>query len=80
VTPIVVFAQRIRDAHAAGTTVEEIAQSLHVDSVGHVANVRLDFKLVYGEQTLYGTDFINLVRRDGAWRITQKIYDVTGTE
>lgn len=60
--------------------VEEIAPSLSVSYVGRVANVRLDFKLIYGAQTLYGTDFFNLVWRDGACRITQKIYDVTRAE
>ena len=47
--------------------------------VGNVANVRLDFERRIGEQTLYGTDYFNMVKRNGVWRISQKIYDVTHT-
>jgi hypothetical protein len=79
VIPIAAFSERVRSRHEAGTDVEEIPLGITVGYVGSVANVRLDFELKIGEQTLYGTDYFNMVKRNGVWRISQKIYDVTNT-
>ncbi len=80
VTPIKVFADRIKERHESGTDSEEIPLEVTTSYVGGVANVRLDFKLKIGEKTLYGTDYLNLVKHDNQWKISQKIYDVTRTE
>ena len=80
VTPIKVFADRIKERHESGTDSEEIPLEVTSSYVGGVANVRLDFKLKIGEKTLYGTDYLNLVKHDNQWKISQKIYDVTRTE
>lgn len=79
-TPIKVFAERIRERHESGTDSEEIPLGITTSYVGGVANVRLDFKLKIGEKTLYGADYLNLVKHKDRWKISQKIYDVTRTE
>jgi len=79
-TPIKVFADRIRQRHDSGMGSEETPLEVTTSYVGGVANVRLDFKLKIGEKTLYGTDYLNLVKHDNQWKISQKIYDVTRTE
>jgi len=76
VIPIADFAARIRTRHESGTPVEEIPLGVTVSQVANVANVRLDFELRIGDTRLYGTDYFNMVRRGGVWRISQKIYDV----
>jgi hypothetical protein len=48
-----------------------------VSYVGAAANVRLDFELRIGENTVWGTDYFNMVKHGSVWRITQKIYAVT---
>ncbi len=78
--PIVDFANGVKKSHEAGTYVEEILLGASISYVGHVANFRLDFELKIGDQTLYGTDYFNLVKRNGLWKITQKIYYVTHTK
>ena len=79
VIPITAFSKRVKSRHDAGTDVEEVPLGVTMSYVGNVANVRLDFELRIGEQTLYGTDYFNMVKRNGVWRISQKIYDVTHT-
>lgn len=80
VIPIKDFMKRIQDRHESGVYVEEIPQGITISNVGKVANVRLDFELKIGDQTLYGTDYFNLVKNRGKWRISQKIYYVTHSE
>jgi len=80
VTPIRVFAERIKDRHMSGIDSEEIPLGITTSYVGDVANVRLDFKLRIGERILYGADYLNLVKHRDQWKISQKIYDVTRTE
>ena len=79
-TPIKVFADRIKERHESGTDSVEIPLEITTSYVGGVANVRLDFKLKIGEKTLYGKDYLNLVKHNDQWKISQKIYDVTRTE
>jgi len=79
VTPIAQFAEGVKARHDEGVPVEEIPLGITTSRIAGVANVRLDFELRIGEQKLYGTDYFNLVKRDGEWRISQKIYDVTHT-
>ncbi len=79
VIPIHDFAARMKKSHDSGTPVEEIPLSITVNHVANVANVRLDFELRIGDKKLYGTDYLNMVRRGGMWRISQKIYDITHT-
>jgi hypothetical protein len=67
----------VKSRHDNGTQCEEKALGISKSYLGKVANVRLDFELIIGDQTLYGTDYFNLVKRSGEWRITQKIYFVT---
>lgn len=77
VIPIADFSERVKARHETGIYVEEVPLGVTVSQVGRVGNVRLDFKLIIGDQTLYGTDYFNLVKRGGTWKISQKIYDVT---
>lgn len=77
--PIAEFAEGVKARHDEGTPVEEIPLGITTSRIAGVANVRLDFELRIGELKLYGTDYFNLVKRDGEWRISQKIYDVTHT-
>ena len=79
-TPIKVFADMVKERHESGTDSEEIPLGITTSYVGGVANVRLDFKLKIGEKTLYGADYLNLVKHNDRWKISQKIYDVTRTE
>jgi hypothetical protein len=79
VIPISDFAASVKARHDSGTPVEEIPLGITMSQVANVANVRLDFKLRIGETKLFGTDYFNMVRREGVWRISQKIYDVTHT-
>jgi len=71
------FAKTIKSRIDKGISVEEKPKATNISYAGRVANVRLDFELRIGEQTLHGTDFFNMVKREH-WRISQKIYDVTG--
>lgn len=68
--PISAFAEMVGSMVKAGTYVDEKAQSINVDHEGRVANVRLDFELRIGDDLMYGTDFFNLVKREGKWRIS----------
>ena len=61
VIPIAEFSERVKSRHDTGTDVEEVPLGVTVSYVGNVANVRLDFELRIGEQTLYGTDYFNMV-------------------
>jgi hypothetical protein len=71
------FAGHIAKSHEENTHIEEIAHGVSVSHVGAAANVRLDFELRIGDNTVWGTDYFNMVRHGGVWRITQKIYAVT---
>jgi len=79
VTPIADFAAGVKARHDEGVPVEEIPLGITTSRIAGVANVRLDFELRIGEMKLYGTDYFNMVKRGGEWRISQKIYDVTHT-
>jgi hypothetical protein len=79
VTPIQDFAAGVLQSHNTGTQLEEKALGLSISYLGRVGNVRLDFELIIDNNTLYGTDFFNIVKRDQTWKISQKIYDVTRT-
>ncbi len=73
------FAAKMKASHDSGTPIEEIPLSTTVNHIANVANVRLDFELRIGDKKLYGTDYLNMVKRDVMWRISQKIYDITHT-
>jgi len=75
--PIQDFVKRIQKRHREGVATEEIPLGYTVSYVGNVGNIRLDFELIVGDQTLWGTDYFNLVKRGGSWKISQKIYYVT---
>ena len=79
VIPIVDFAANVKKRHDDGVNVEETPLGITISQVAKVGNVRVDFKLRIGETRLFGTDFFNVVKRNGEWRISQKIYDVTHT-
>lgn len=74
------FVKNVKKRHKEGVYTEEIPLGATVSYVGNVGNVRLDFELKIGDQTLYGTDYFNLVKRNGLWKISQKIYYVTHTK
>jgi len=78
--PIADFANRVKTRCESGIYSEEIPLGATISYLGRVANVRLDFKLRIGDQTLYGADYLNLVKRDEQWKISQKIYYVMRTE
>ncbi|MCW4050758.1 MAG: nuclear transport factor 2 family protein [Candidatus Bathyarchaeota archaeon] len=71
------FAALIRKRHEDGKATEEIPLGITVSHVGNAANVRLDFELHIGDAVIFGTDYFNMVKHGGEWRITQKIYAVT---
>jgi len=71
------FAGRIAKRHEENIPTEEIAHGVSVSYVGAAANVRLDFELRIGENTVWGTDYFNMVKHGSVWRIAQKIYAVT---
>jgi hypothetical protein len=71
------FAGRIAKRHVENMLTEEVAHGVSVSYVGAAANVRVDFELRIGENTVWGTDYFNMVKHGGVWRITQKIYAVT---
>lgn len=75
--PIEGLMKRIQKRKAEGIKVEEIAHGVTVSQLAGAANVRVDFELVIGDNTLWGTDFFNMVKSRDEWRITQKIYAVT---
>lgn len=77
VIPISDFIKRVETRHKEGIHLEEKPTGITISQVGKAGNVRLDFELVIGEQILIGTDYFNLVKRHGEWRISQKIYYVT---
>jgi ketosteroid isomerase-like protein len=76
-SPIADFAKGVKSLHDQGKNTEEIPLGMTISYVGCAANVRLDFELKIGDQTLYGSDYFNLVKRNGQWKISQKIYYVT---
>jgi len=78
--PVADFAKGVKSRHEKGIYTEEIPLGMTISYVGHAANVRLDFELKIGDQTLYGTDYFNLVKRNDQWKISQKIYYVTRTK
>ncbi len=78
ITPIMDYAKFIKDQHDAGTRCEEIPRSPpRISYVGNIASVRLIWKFMLGDQTLLGETFFNLVKRNGQWKVSQKIYYVT---
>jgi hypothetical protein len=79
VIPIADFAHGVKKRHDDGVDVEEIPLGITISQAANVGNVRVDFELRIGETKLFGTDFFNVVKRSGEWRISQKIYDVTHT-
>ncbi|MBT3285324.1 hypothetical protein HN807_07850 [Candidatus Bathyarchaeota archaeon] len=71
------FMKKVQKRKAEGTTVEEIAHGVSVNQLAGAANVRVDFELVIGDKSLWGTDFFNMVKSGEEWKISQKIYAVT---
>lgn len=75
--PIEDFMKRVQKRKAEGTKVEEIAHGVTVSQLAGAANVRVDFELVIGDTSLWGTDYFNMVKSGDRWKISQKIYAVT---
>ncbi len=71
------FMMKVQNRKAEGTKVEEIAHGVSVSQLAGAANVRVDFELVIGDKSLWGTDFFNMVKSGDGWKISQKIYAVT---
>jgi len=75
-----VFSERIKTRIQDGLKSQETPRNIDIKYVGTIANVRIDFMLEIGDEVHYGSDFINLVKRDDIWKISQKLYYVTETE
>jgi len=75
--PIEEFMKKVQKRKADGTKVEEIAHGVSMSQLAGAANVRVDFELVIGDKSLWGTDYFNMVKSGDEWRIAQKIYAVT---
>jgi hypothetical protein len=71
------FMRNVQGRHYKGILSEEIALGITYSYSGKAANVKMDFKLLIGDEIRYGTDYFNLVKYDGIWKITQKIYYLT---
>lgn len=71
------FWKRVKERTDSGQGGEEIARGVSVSQIAGVANVRLDFELVVGEKRMMGTDFFNMAKSGGTWKISQKIYAIT---
>lgn len=74
------FSERIKTRIKDGLKSQETPQNIAIQYIGTIANVRIDFMLEIGDKIHYGSDFINLVKRDEIWKISQKLYYVTETE
>ena len=74
---MVEFGEYIKARKDKGISVEDIPLGIMISYVGNVANFRLDFEFKIDGKTLYGTDYLNLVKRNGKWKISQKIYQIT---
>jgi hypothetical protein len=74
------FSERIKTRIQDGLKSQETPRDIDIKYVGTIANVRIDFMLEIGDKIHYGYDFINLVKRDDIWKISQKLYYVTETE
>jgi len=74
------FSERIKTRIQDGLKSQETPRDIDIKYVGTIANVRIDFMLEIGDKIHYGSDFINLVKRDDIWKISQKLYYVTETE
>ena len=74
------FSERIQTRINDGLKSQETPQNTEIQYIGTIANVRIDFKLEIGDKIHYGSDLINLVKRDDVWKISQKLYYVTETE
>jgi hypothetical protein len=70
------FMRNVQGRHNMGIQSEEKALGTTYSYSGKAANVKMDFKLLIGDETLYGTDYFNLVKYNGVWKITQKIYSI----
>ena len=80
IMPIDVFSERIKKRIKDGLKSQETPRNIDIKYIGTIANVRIDFMLEIGDKIHYGSDFINLVKRDEMWKISQKLYYVTETE
>jgi hypothetical protein len=74
------FSERIKKRIKDGLKSQETPQNIDIKYIGNIANVRIDFMLEIGEKIHYGSDFINLVKRNHIWKISQKLYYVTETK
>ena len=78
VTPIMDYAKYIKEQHEAGIKCEEsLRVSPRISYVGNIANARLLWKFILGDQTINGETFFNLVKRNNIWKVSQKIFYAT---
>lgn len=80
ITPIESFAKSVAESVSKGVPIEEIPRNIKFDAYRNIGAVRLDFELKMGPSAFEGTDFFNLVKVEGKWRIMQKIYDMVSKE
>ena len=80
IIPINAFSERIKTRIKDGLKSQETPQKIAIQYIGTIANVRIDFMLEIGDNIHYGSDLINLVKRDEIWKISQKLYYITETE
>jgi hypothetical protein len=75
-SPLESFIREVAQLISEHGRVEEIPRGMEIQTYRNVGAVKLKFELKIGDSIYEGTDFFNLVRVEGAWRITQKIYDM----
>lgn len=73
-TPIMEYANFIKEQHEKGVHVLEIPRSRGISVVGRIANVRMEWRFELGDDVFHGTTFFNLVKYGETWKVTQKIY------
>jgi hypothetical protein len=76
VTSVESFANHVAESISEHGKVEEIPRNIRFENYRNIGAVKLDFELTIGDSIYEGTDFFSLVKAQGQWLITQKVYDM----
>ena len=76
ITPIEPFAKGIADTISKEGKIEEVPLDVKYYSHRNIASITVNFDLTIGNTLYTGTDYFNVVKSEGKWRIAQKIYEM----